>query len=1400
MATTSPMSSPDLYPTAEPLSRPTTPFNLASSNNNNAVASSSSPRKSRDVDSIHRTRRHTQNIHSGPPSRSGTPSNVLNLPEAIDDGSDGNGSHAGGHDDHDDAHQKASSESGQPQVDYVALLPKKADLEDAQSAIAKLDRIQTAKETKRWWMKVSGVSVLDDSKRRKKKARKRNGSIHEMSTLASTSNVDLGGDDDLEAPQEVHLGITSIPGYSVLAVKKAAHKTRGVASKAKGLAVRSTSPGHDEDDGEEGAAEVGGSLRDRKSPPPARRGSRRESFGQRRESLGHRLASVKHRPTHSLDGQAMTAMMGGGPSATEATTQAEEEDAGLGAVQEDRHLEEKETGNETVIVKPPNEEAEAAKPARVRPRVKIPTFHLQEPSSQNIAPDGDASPAVKPVATRGALSLGSPDEADDHSHLVASPTALSPIRRWPSSSSSSSAGEVGDDSATTMTREPRSGSSDEDDTQLACLSLEHGQSLTNKELRKQLKRDKALPKDSLGRATNLSHKVSRGLHYATSESRNRRAMEKFSPANPPQRSATGAAGGPRRASLVAEDASLSRVNSLASRQGGFEGGWNPAFTMSRSSRGTPNATTPDESDMGAGEMFRTGSPLDDQLKRTTTLQSTASSTADSHLLAPRPWHFRQRHRWAKAHADESVLADESAAPSPAIEHDAEQELNDVLTKLAAEQAPEQAGEKFEWDVLYENQRGMLFFGMPKFSARTLLQWDPAPWTDYRFQNSPYSIVNAQLPDPAWQWVYPEWVIDMAGDVDEQGWQYSGNFGRNPFAALSRVAWAKPQPTTAGKEADMDTSERLCAREDERRKRERSREDEGLEALKRSIKARGSKWTGRPDPGSFVRRRRWIRLRKRPALEALTSAGQGQSKSKPQTPALTIGLHDDGLQADDSSIESSSSDDSSDSEMDEEGSESSGSERASPYAKASGFLPRRTAGHLRNGPDPLRPRKSVRRATRHDRKAFTGTLREFKNLLPAVLGCADATTAVIDARNPFLSWQYIKRRLNDDDMSWKVTSLRQRERRNQQRRIPSAWGAERRPSEVGPADRLLSEVAGPPAPSWDLTRDALVEVNFVRVKRVMRACKADRQRLDLWRCWLGGTGGGESRPDPNDVWDVLERRLDAVLYLFEFNSSRATLLQLLLSVHDASHPQHRYRSVDGKLQDEEGHLVKMHAPKELDPRWQGDHDHDHAGAREMDWIVGLTSRLQFFSDVRAIAGALEAQRRGEQPTAKSMLAPASGMAAGSSGGSSKRNTPSPAADHSNDLGLRRSSMGSNGHASPQHSSIYWQKQVGHGVEPLTVVNPARSRSPLTRVWSSATTASTSGDDAAAVPSFGAAAVQAAGASGNGVRAAPRKERSSSTADVQKWEEDAERAQEEEEEERMMSESPTAMTFDGYEEKR
>jgi len=117
-------------------------------------------------------------------------------------------------------------------------------------------------------------------------------------------------------------------------------------------------------------------------------------------------------------------------------------------------------------------------------------------------------------------------------------------------------------------------------------------------------------------------------------------------------------------------------------------------------------------------------------------------------------------------------------------------------------------EDVEIDILFENQRGAFFFGIPLFSSNSLLNFDPTAWEtpvithaapdkpkdalDAQKQKkwrrkmdpeklqatlhpSAVNITNAQLPSPLWEWSWPRWYVDMSGDVDEEGWSYSFAF-------------------------------------------------------------------------------------------------------------------------------------------------------------------------------------------------------------------------------------------------------------------------------------------------------------------------------------------------------------------------------------------------------------------------------------------------------------------------------------------------------------------------------------------------------------------------------------------------------------------------------------------------
>jgi len=90
------------------------------------------------------------------------------------------------------------------------------------------------------------------------------------------------------------------------------------------------------------------------------------------------------------------------------------------------------------------------------------------------------------------------------------------------------------------------------------------------------------------------------------------------------------------------------------------------------------------------------------------------------------------------------------------------------------------------DVLYENQRGTFVLGLPMFSSKSLLQFDAAAWTDAHGHAAPADIRSAQVPDPSWAWAWRAWYVDMARDVDEEGWEYA-------FCFAKAAAWHGNHP-------------------------------------------------------------------------------------------------------------------------------------------------------------------------------------------------------------------------------------------------------------------------------------------------------------------------------------------------------------------------------------------------------------------------------------------------------------------------------------------------------------------------------------------------------------------------------------------------------------------------------
>ncbi|MCJ1402918.1 hypothetical protein MMC11_006139 [Xylographa trunciseda] len=94
---------------------------------------------------------------------------------------------------------------------------------------------------------------------------------------------------------------------------------------------------------------------------------------------------------------------------------------------------------------------------------------------------------------------------------------------------------------------------------------------------------------------------------------------------------------------------------------------------------------------------------------------------------------------------------------------------------------------YEVDILYENQRGSFFCGIPLYSSKSLLNFDPSAWQTAAFKDSPVDITNAQVPDPTWAWAWKCWYVDMSHDVDEEGWEYSFSF-REGFSWHGNHPW------------------------------------------------------------------------------------------------------------------------------------------------------------------------------------------------------------------------------------------------------------------------------------------------------------------------------------------------------------------------------------------------------------------------------------------------------------------------------------------------------------------------------------------------------------------------------------------------------------------------------------
>ncbi|GAO46693.1 hypothetical protein G7K_0917-t1 [Saitoella complicata NRRL Y-17804] len=189
-------------------------------------------------------------------------------------------------------------------------------------------------------------------------------------------------------------------------------------------------------------------------------------------------------------------------------------------------------------------------------------------------------------------------------------------------------------------------------------------------------------------------------------------------------------------------------------------------------------------------------------------------------------HVTGRHGWLGGVEDDTADEDEiMSAQEEEIADDASTRMRTILSPRSRATTATFDGtdiggeEQEEVDVLYENQRGCFFCGIPLFSSAGLLNFDPSPWTrlapvqrriirsaktynpfcnpfkkrqppadetasiasgrwrgvQTRHVHSPVTVADAQPPDPTWTWAWPRWFVDMSQDVDDNGWSYSFQF-------------------------------------------------------------------------------------------------------------------------------------------------------------------------------------------------------------------------------------------------------------------------------------------------------------------------------------------------------------------------------------------------------------------------------------------------------------------------------------------------------------------------------------------------------------------------------------------------------------------------------------------------
>ena len=181
---------------------------------------------------------------------------------------------------------------------------------------------------------------------------------------------------------------------------------------------------------------------------------------------------------------------------------------------------------------------------------------------------------------------------------------------------------------------------------------------------------------------------------------------------------------------------------------------------------------------------------------------------------------RKYSKWQEQKSDDGEPAAESSGGDDAEDTSAtaarKRRLRDRLPFRSGKQTVKvHKQQEYEVDILYENQRGSFFCGIPLYSSKSLLNFDPSGWQTANFKDSPVNIRDFQLPDPSWQWAWKSWYVDMSHDVDEEGWQYSFSFahrfswhGTHPWfhSFVRRRRWLRKRVKVAGSVAGTKKTE------------------------------------------------------------------------------------------------------------------------------------------------------------------------------------------------------------------------------------------------------------------------------------------------------------------------------------------------------------------------------------------------------------------------------------------------------------------------------------------------------------------------------------------------------------------------------------------------------------------